>query len=379
MIDASTRPRFGSLLLATPRASSNADTDTIPPHRGPLAEAVVYEGPSGLDAQKVVVDAISPGSGHGNGAELGIRAPGGGRELYHNLRDFAASLTDHREQRACGRVIRKGKRGSAAEVLDIVKTCKRKWQCPRCAYAASKVGAVILNERIRRWTSDGGGIAFMTLTQMHCLRDSLEVLWRRLESGWSAVTRGAAWARDRAKFGIAGYVRITEIVHEPSSGWNPHYHVVLFLDGRGGEDQLRVLRDSVGRRFQRGVCGAAGSAGREAQDIRPYINGSHEELAGYCFKGLQIRRSHSGSRSPMAILADLWTTGEGIELWNEFVQAAPGRKQVAVSHHLDAIRPAPLSSLIDTGINSTTPSRGQSASASPVSVVGAEYTCGEDL
>jgi hypothetical protein len=151
------------------------------------------------------------------------------REPYRALRDFAAKLTEHPEQVACGRTIRRGKPGSADEVRDVVKTCKRKWHCPSCAYAASISDASTLKRRIRRWTHEGGGIAFLTLTQMHCLQDPLDVLWTRLDGGWSAVTRGATWRRDREKFGIAGHVRITEIVHDASNGWNPHHHAVLFL------------------------------------------------------------------------------------------------------------------------------------------------------
>lgn len=271
------------------------------------------------------------------------------------LRGYAAQLTDHREQKGCGHRIRKGKTGTSAEVLEVIKTCKRKWHCPVCAYTASLSGADVLKRRIGRWTAEGGGVAFLTLTQMHQLEDSLDELWSRLEGGWSPVTHGAAWARDKASFGILGHVRVTEIVHQPCNGWHPHYHVVLFLDRPLDLGQLEPLKSSVARRFLRGVHHAGGLADLRGQHIRPFEHGSHETLANYCFKGLKIRTFQGQSRTPMAILRDLEATGEGFGLWSEFTQAATsGRRQLTVSQHIDRIHPSSFSYLIKEGTYSTT-------------------------
>ena len=63
-------------------------------------------------------------------------------------------------------------------------------------------------------------------SRQYCNRSSLEdglaTLWSRLEAGWAALVRGSGWNRDRLAYGLQGYVRIAEVVHHPTTGWNVH-------------------------------------------------------------------------------------------------------------------------------------------------------------
>ena len=76
-----------------------------------------------------------------------------------------------------------------------------------------------------------------------------------------------------------------------------------------------------------------------AQDLGPITPGTEGPLATYCFKGTTIYRDLDGSRSPMAILDDLESTGEGLALWDELTAAvsADRRMQVITSTRIDSL------------------------------------------
>jgi hypothetical protein len=68
---------------------------------------------------------------------------------------------------------------------------------------------------------------------------------------------------------------------------------------------------------------------------------TEERLANYLFKGTRSHWSVDGSRTPMAILDDLESTGEGLHLWDEITTAvsADRRMQVITSTRIDSLRP----------------------------------------
>lgn len=287
------------------------------------------------------------------------------RDHYRRLSVFAGHLSGNRHQVWCGQPVPKGAAGSSREVLTTLSTCKRKWHCLPCACTAASAGAKSLRHNIQRWIWLGGDIAFLTLTQSHTTADPLAELWDRLSRGWGTVTSGKQWTNVRDSFGIRGHVRVTEVVHRPDTGWNVHYHVVIFIDrGLGPNAELEQMRVAIARRFLQGVAEAGGTGTLAGQDIRPFMPGTAAQLADYCFKGLKVQRfadndptDRPRSRTPMAILEDLSGTGESHELWTEFAEASVGRNQKSESRHLDRITPSAPTSLISNGINST-PSRG---------------------
>jgi hypothetical protein len=146
---------------------------------------------------------------------------------------------------------------------------------------------------------------------------------------------------------VCGYVRIAEVVQNAATGWNVHYHVILLLDGELGPPHLEGLRASVATRFTRGVADRGGHAAVDHQDLRPMRPGTEARMAGYCFKGTTMRPLTEGTRTPMTILSDLESTGEGFALWEEYSSAVSvdRRMQVITSKHIDAVctPAAPLS------------------------------------
>jgi len=254
------------------------------------------------------------------------------------LREFGKTQTDDRCLRGCGRRIRRGDVGDADEILETTVYCHRAWLCPVCGYRARRRQSRGLAQTLMAWTSQGGSLAVLTLTQRHSPDDELDNLWDRLEDGWDAMVRGSGWRADRKSFGVRGYARITEVVHHPESGWNVHFHVPLLLDDELDDQQLYELQDRVTARFTRGIGDAGGRASCGGQDLGPIQPGSERRRAGYYAKGTTVWRSETGrgggrrpggrrgadlvgSRTPMAILADLKETGEGLGLWKEFSAA----------------------------------------------------------
>jgi hypothetical protein len=285
----------------------------------------------------VVVTAATFPRPHGISADRVYSAGIDTAQRRQELREFGSRLSDHREQRGCGLKIRIGRLGSATEILEVTKSCRRKWLCPTCGYTASWQQAAELTDRLRAWTTRGGAVALLTLTQSHGLNDGLAELWSRLQAGWATLVRGSGWTADKRAHGVRGYVRITEVVHNPVAGWNVHFHVLLFLDQELDQPHLEGLRASLATRFARGVENSGGHAAVAQQDLRPMTPGTEAALANYLFKGTRMR--WDGSRTPMAILSDLESTGKGPDLWDELttVVSAKRRPQVSTSTDIDCL------------------------------------------
>lgn len=243
------------------------------------------------------------------------------------LRDFGKSLTTDRSLAGCGRRISRGDVGDANEILETTVFCQRAWLCPVCGFQAACDQSRQLDNTCTAWNSQGGSVAVLTLTQSHSTDDELDVLWDRQEDGWDAVVRGSGWRADRQMFGLRGYVRVTEIVHHPQSGWNVHFHVLLLLDAPLDDQQLCELKDRAGARFMRKIRAAGGAATGDGQHLTVIQPRSEVRLITYFAKGTTARWKPDGSRTPMAILADLNETGEGLELWKEFTAAVTGMKR----------------------------------------------------
>jgi hypothetical protein len=288
----------------------------------PMSMAIAVRIPGGPSAN----------SGYGDSAAQRRRV---------ELREFGSRLSNHGELAGCGRTIRKGRGGSATEILEVTTSCRRKWLCPTCGYTASRKEAATLKRRLLGWTAQGGAVALLTLTQSHCPDDGLAPLWSHLEAGWAALVRGSGWTADKRAHGMRGYVRVTELVHNAAAGWNVHFHVILLLDQELDGPRTRRLRASLAARFFRGVERSGGHAAVDRQDLRPMAPRTEERLANYLFKGTRSHWSVDGSRTPMAILDDLESTGEGLHLWDEITDAvsADRRMQVITSTRIDSLRP----------------------------------------
>jgi hypothetical protein len=182
-------------------------------------------------------------------------------------------------------------------------------------------------------------VGLLTLTQSHGPDDGLSPLWDRMEDGWAALKRGSGWTTDKQAHGVRGYVRITEVVHSPATSWHVHFHVILLLDRELDLLAMDRLKASLASRFARGVARCGDHASADCQDLRPMAAGTEGRLANYLFNGTTLRRSSDGSRTPPAILSELESNGEGLDLWDELTAAvsAKRRPQVRTSTDIDSV------------------------------------------
>ena len=231
--------------------------------------------------------------------------------------------------------------GGVNEVLETTVFCDRAWLCPVCGYRAARDQTRQLANTLTRWKSQGGGVGLLTLTQSHSTDDELDILWDRMDFGWAALVRGSGWREDRKMFRVRGYVRITEVVHRPETGWNIHFHVALLLDAPLDDQQLYELKDRVSARFIRGIRAAGGGATDNGQHLSVIHPRSDSRLITYYAKGTTARWTPDGSRTPMAILADLNESGEGLGSWKEFAAAVmrAKRRRYSPSHGLGDLVP----------------------------------------
>ncbi len=271
----------------------------------------------------------------------GAASPGGRQTSSPNpgflqrLRESGQALSDDQRLRNCGNKFPRGDVGDADEILQITKYCERTWLCPICGYHEARDRSRELTNTLTAWTSQGGSLAWLTLTQRHTRDDELPNLLHCLWHGWDTMVRTSCWQADRKSFGVRGYVRITEVVYRPENGWNPHIHVPLLLyEGQPLDD----LQDRVATRFCAGIRAAGGQASPDRQDLCPIPPGDERRIAKYCVKGTTVWRS-DGSRTPFAVLADLQETGEGHDLWKEFTAAVTELKpkRYSPSKHLDTL------------------------------------------
>lgn len=188
-----------------------------------------------------------PVSGGSAGWESGAGSMAASRR--YELREFAAGLPNNGGHTRCGRKIRKGRAGSSGEILYVTRWCGRKWLCPVCGCNTSRTQMNRVQRTLGSWAANGGAAGFLTLTQAHNHKDSLTALWERMDAGWAALARGSGWTADKRTFGLRGYFRATEVVHNPLTGWNVHFHVILLLDAPLNQLGHYALKDSVSNRF----------------------------------------------------------------------------------------------------------------------------------
>jgi len=243
------------------------------------------------------------------------------------LQEYGKNHTDDLRLKGCGRRIRRGNVGEAAGLSATTIFCDRAWTCPVCGYHAARAQFWRLLNVLTAWTSRGGSVAILTSTVSHNIDDELHVLWDRLERGWNALAGGASWRSDRRTFGLRHYVRITEVVHNPDSGWHPHFHSFLLLDPTLSQEELCELEDHLTARFMRGVQAAGGCAKPKGQQLDLLQSRSELSTAGYYAKATTGRWTEDGSRTPIAILANSHETGEGNELWHGFSSTVAERKR----------------------------------------------------
>lgn len=229
-----------------------------------------------------------------------------------------------------------------------VMTCGNVWTCDPCASKVSERRREELRSAIDQWQRQGGAVWLCTYTFSHGRWDVLRETLDALSRARKRMKEGREYQAIRETWGIAGTVLAMEITHGPRHGWHPHYHELVFLDGRNldmAEFRRRMyakwraacLRSGLGepsesRGFDvRGGEHAAAYVAKMGDDSRRW------DLQDEMTKG-HIKAAKGDNRSPGQLLdcildplSDENHRREARALWLDYAAAMKGRRQLVWS------------------------------------------------
>jgi hypothetical protein len=269
------------------------------------------------------------------------------------LRRRLWELSSLERVRACGRVARtpdggavlrlSGEEGQRTGGFAGLVSCGSPWACPTCARKIGARRAQEIRDLVDAVHAAGGACALITLTLRHHRRQPLVDLWTALNAAWSRVTSARRYRAECEQHGVEGWVRAVEVTRGEGSGWHPHAHLLVILDGPISQERLDELAGAWHDRFARALArrgheSLADHGGLDARLVQA-DDGAGGALGTYLSKiarevtGGMIKDGRRGSRSPFAILRDGLATGlaDDLEAWWEFERASHGRRQVTWS------------------------------------------------
>ena len=281
----------------------------------------------------------------------------GSRGQRAQLKRAQRRLTDSVSSRLCWSPV-------AAEVpVDVgrqgvahvggVRRCGSPHSCPFCAPAIRAKRAEEIERGVRAHLDAGGGALFVTLTLRHSRADELEPRLALASTALRHCLEGRQWRQLRERVGYVGSIRSVETTWGEASGWHPHVHAVLLLEGPVGEAMAAAMQRALFERWGL-VCERAGfgsitaahgvdvqvvNAGGDLGQLGAYLTklekgdwGVGHELA----RG-DVKTGRGRDRwTPFELLAEFVATGEArfARLWQEYERATFGKRALVWSRGL---------------------------------------------
>lgn len=311
-------------------AFSAADPHAVPVARTPLGTCTKFASPPGVvevDADGVIAD-----------SEFERRL------LRWRLQRRARQLLPKHRVRVCLRHrvptdelgARIYRRADSGTYYGGLMTCGSVWACPICSGKISERRRAELRPALKTWRNQGGEVLMLTLTVPHTASMSALGLVDELLHQVKLFNSGK-YALKTLVPGYVGQIRALEVTHG-ANGWHPHLHVLLILDRKLSEEEVKALQDRLYARWSARIRKAGlGRPNRHALSLQDgsaadaYVAkwgkdprwSAAEEVTKQVSK-----RGRSGGRTPFALLEDsLSGDAQAGELFREFVQAFKGRQQ----------------------------------------------------
>jgi hypothetical protein len=231
-------------------------------------------------------------------------------------------------------------------------SCGSVWSCPMCSERILAGRQQELSEGLRAWTAGGGSVAFVTLTMRHRAGQGLGMLWNALSKAWDSANKGRAWQEAKAKYGVAGFVRVVEVT-QGAAGWHVHLHAAFLLDGQVSAQDVDDMGCVLFQPWRSALLRAKLDApiARSGGMVAKLWTGEAGVMADYFAKNTyevdasraalelargDLKQARSGNRTPFRILADFLTMGvaDDLDLWHEWERASKGRRQMLWSRGL---------------------------------------------
>jgi hypothetical protein len=231
----------------------------------------------------------------------------------------ATGLTTNKQTRFCRQhavgevLIKKGytPKGIARSHFRGLVTCKSIWACPECAYGQALVRQERINNLLRDLPKTGAHLLFVTFTVQHHYANTLEHSLDILQSSLKNFQQGAGYYQIKRVLGLVGIIRVLEITHG-HNGWNPHLHCVFVVEKETTTAFTKEAKEMIFDRWAMVVKRNGGYTNSQAIDVKRVYSDS--PLANYLSKLAQeltqsiTKKGRRGSRTPFAILADLYNS-----------------------------------------------------------------------
>ncbi|MGW3297638.1 protein rep [Streptomyces xiamenensis] len=283
------------------------------------------------------------------------------RDRRFTLREDLRKLSRLARLQKCGAAVLQGGvvpviRNGRAGFRGVV-TCGSVHVCPCCGSSIRAARQEELDAVGVAWECQSCGLAMMTLTMRHFLRQLLAVLVEQQRAAWKLAfgqNAGRAWRDAKKKYGIRGFVRAWEVTHGEANGWHAHYHVLLFLDRPWTREQRSEVEaiaytawsealEKVGAYLPSEAHGVRidapdrGEAGKMARYLMKNQDGKAAWGAAAELTRQDIKQGQNGHRTPFQIGAAAVAEDadqRDVELWLEFEAAATGIRSLYWSNGL---------------------------------------------
>jgi len=253
--------------------------------------------------------------------------------------------------------------GGGVAGLSGLQSCSSVSACPCCSARIREARARTIEAAGIAHLRAGGRLVFVTLTLPHDTGDALADLLDTVLGGWTYLQTDRTWRDLGERFGVdlggrrrrVGFVRSLEVTHG-RSGWHPHVHALLFLDGSAGPYAAAALADCLRSTWQeyvtgrgwrlpqqldvQAVAGRTGHAGllrylSKVQDQWAEPADCRWSLGREMARGDRKRGRRWHTRLPFQLAA---SAAEGsvrdLRLWHEYERATKGRRVITASQGL---------------------------------------------
>lgn len=357
--------------LAAPAAVSANGGELAPGVRAPFAGRPLFreaEGEALDNTLGVIRPLISP--------ELQSRQMR--RRIRHSRMSYLWDVSSLRSVRSCGRAVvgsnvdlrlTKSSDGSSKASIAGLQSCGSH-VCAVCSASLSMARKSDLQTAIQRWEAapHNGRLLLLTLTMRHkpshISKNALKHMWDALSYAFGTVASGKQWKAEKAKYGIAGYVRCVELMVKPvppkspsptraASGWDVvdehiHTHSLIWVREDLTDEQLSEFKSSIVGRWQRALERKGLYALPQGQDLKR-VSGNAASFGEYFTKqsgeaiALELTQGASkngksgvGSMPPFAVLdiARKQNDPAALRWWNHYEKTQRSRRRMVWSRGL---------------------------------------------
>lgn len=227
-------------------------------------------------------------------------------------------------------------------------TCGNVWLCDICGAKISERRREELRAAIEQWQRQGGAVWLCTYTFSHGRWDVLRETFDALSKARKLMKGGGEYQAIRNTWGVEGTVLAAEITYGPWHGWHPHYHELVFLNGRNldmvefhrrmyAKWRAACLRSGLGEPNERHGFDVRGGEHAAAYVAKMGDNSRRWGLQDEMTKG-HIKAAKGDNRSPGQLLdcvldplSDEKHRAEARVLWLDYAEAIKSRRQLVWS------------------------------------------------